>query len=135
MDGSSSLGSGVVHGSGFTTGILGPDSLTSTAVGSGIGTGKGSPVRVETRMAGASGTFEEEHSASFCSNEEEHSIGEATGDGGRAVMMLVMFTSDVAISRRNQLDVIIVNLSPTANESCREQIVDGLTKKRNTYEW
>lgn len=43
-------------------------------------------------MAGASGTLKEEHSASFCSNEEEHSIGEATGDGGRARIMLVMYT-------------------------------------------
>lgn len=90
MDGSWSFGSGVVHVSGVTTGISGPDSLTSTAFGSGIGTGASSPVGVGVCMAGASGTWKGEHSASFCSNEEEHSIGEATGDGGRAMTMLAL---------------------------------------------
>jgi hypothetical protein len=70
-------------------------------------------------MAGASGTLKGEHSASFCSNEEEHSIGEATGDGGRARIMLVMciiesVASDIARLRRNQLDRVIVNSSAAA---------------------
>lgn len=73
--------------SGMSTDNPGPDSLTS--VGSSSGFGPGSPAGAEMRMVGAGGNSDGKHSASLRSSEEEHPIGDATGDGGKAKAILV----------------------------------------------